>query len=42
MICDFPRIGTEGFTFSETVFSKYIFVNVFDRVILVELLVFDH
>ena len=43
MICDFLGIVTEGFTIPETVFSKYILCeNVFDRVIQVELLVFDH
>ena len=44
MICEFSGIVTEGFTIPETVFSKNIFLceNVFDRVIQVELLVFDH
>ena len=43
MICDFSGIVTEGFTIPETVLSKiFLCENVFDRVIQVELLVFDH
>ena len=43
MICDFSGIVTEGFTIPKTVFSKYIFVEkCVDRVIQVELFVFDH
>ena len=43
MIGDFPGIVTEGFTIPENSVHKIIFVKyVFDRVIQVELLVFDH
>ena len=43
MNCDFLGIVTDGFTILETVFSKIILsINMFGRVIQVELLVFDH
>ena len=43
MNCDFSGIVTEGFTIPETVFSKiFLYENVFDLVIPVEMLVFDH
>ena len=43
MNCDFLGIVTEGFTIPKIVFSNiFLCENVFDQVIQVELLVFDH